>query len=350
MVHPVLQKKKYLVYYLLAWAFIGTVHATVLNHFYGFNHLISLTDSFVFYSLFGIIAIGLWYTVKYSDINKAKITDVILNHGGAAALTLVIWYLTGSFLLRQIFADNTEYLNFLNVSIPWRLTIGVFLYLLIILIYYLVISYRNLQEKILNEAELKSLVKETELSLLKSQINPHFLFNSLNSISSLTITNPAKAQEMIIKLSEFLRHSIGHKERQMISLSEEMDHILLYLDIEKVRFGDRLVYRLDISESCKNFEVPNMILQPLFENAVKHGVYESSDEVTISFVCEPCMDGIKLKISNNFDLEAAPRMGNRMGIKNIINRLRLIYQREDLLKTNKSNSIFEVEMILPKLT
>ena len=136
----------------------------------------------------------------------------------------------------------------------------------------------------------------------------------------------------------------------MISLSEEMDHILLYLDIEKVRFGDRLVYRLDISESCKNFEVPNMILQPLFENAVKHGVYESSDEVTISFVCEPCMDGIKLKISNNFDLEAAPRMGNRMGIKNIINRLRLIYQREDLLKTNKSNSIFEVEMILPKLT
>jgi LytS/YehU family sensor histidine kinase len=93
-----------------------------------------------------------------------------------------------------------------------------------------------------------------------------------------------------------------------------------------------------------------MILQPLFENAVKHGVYESSEEVTIAFVCEPFMDGVKLKISNNFDLEAAPRKGNRMGIKNIVNRLRLIYQREDLLKTNKSNSIFEVEMILPKLT
>ncbi len=349
MVHPVLNKRKYLAYYLSAWAGIGFVHAVVLNHFYGFTHLISCTDSIVFYSLFGIIAIGLWYTVKYSDLNKPRWFDLVLNHSGAAAITLIIWYFTAYFLLRQMFAENTDYMNFLSLSIPWRLTIGMFLYVLIILIYYLVISYRNLQEKIENEADLKSIVKETELSLLKSQINPHFLFNSLNSISSLTITNPAKAQEMIIKLSEFLRHSIGHKEKQMITLAEEIDHIILYLDIEKVRFGDRLSYNLDISEPCRNFELPNMILQPLFENAVKHGVYESTNEVSISFTCEPFTDGIKIKISNNFDLEATPRKGNRMGIKNIANRLRLIYQRDNLIKTNKSNSIFEVEMILPKL-
>jgi two-component system, LytTR family, sensor kinase len=348
MVHPVLQKRKYLIYYLSTWLVIGIVHTIILNHFYGFSHWISFVDGFVFYSLFGIIAIGLWYTVNYSDIDNPRLMDVVINHGGAAAITLIIWYFTGYFLLRQIFADNSEYLTFLNLSIPWRFTIGVFLYLLIILIYYLVISYRNLQEKISNEAELKSLVKETELSLLKSQINPHFLFNSLNSISSLTITNPAKAQEMIIKLSDFLRHSIGHKEKQMISLSEEIDHILLYLDIEKVRFGERLLYKFEMEEACKKFEVPCMILQPLFENAVKHGVYESSEEVIISFVCESCPDGISLRISNNFDSEAAPRKGNGMGIKNITNRLRLIYQRDDLLKITKYSSTFEVEMLIPK--
>jgi len=347
--HPIFNKTRNIVYYLIIWGAIAVVHAIVLDHYYGFSLLISIADSVVFNALFSIIAIGLWYTVRYNSFDHKHTQDVIINHIGVISISLVIWYFSGFFLLHEIFNDNSDYISFLNQSIPWRLASGLFFYALTVMVYYLIISYRNLQEKIQNELELKTLVKETELSLLKSQINPHFLFNSLNSISSLTITNPSKAQEMIIKLSEFLRHSISHKEEEMVPLHEEIEHITRYLEIEKVRFGDRLHYDFKLDKLCKDFPLPSMILQPIFENAIKHGVYESTEEITIDFTCLPKPEGMLLIISNNFDPEAPPRKGNRMGIKNIVNRLKLIYQYEDLLKVSKHDKTFEVELFLPRL-
>lgn len=347
--HPVFINRRNIIYYFIIWSVIAIAHAVVLNHYYGFSHLIAITDSFVFNALFSIVAIGLWYTVRYNTFDQKHFQDVIANHLGVAVISLVIWYFSGYFLLREIFSNQPDYMVFLNQSIPWRLVSGLFFYALTVLVYYLIISYRNLQEKIQNELELKTLVKETELSMLKSQINPHFLFNSLNSISSLTITNPAKAQEMIIKLSEFLRHSISHKEEQMVPLYDEIEHIMRYLEIEKVRFGARLHYDFKVDDACRNFPLPSMILQPIFENAIKHGVYESTEEVTITFTCQPNAIGMLLKISNNFDPEAPSRKGTRMGLKNITNRLKLIYQSDDLLKITKGEKIFVVELFLPKL-
>jgi len=347
--HPIFIKSRNIVYYLIMWGLIAIAHAVVLNHYYGFDHIISITDSFIFNALFAIIAIGLWYTVRYNTFDHKHLQDVVVNHLGVAIISLVIWYFSGYYLLHEMFDKQPDYITFLNQSIPWRLASGLFFYAVTVLVYYLIISYRNLQEKIQNELELKTLVKETELSMLKSQINPHFLFNSLNSISSLTITNPAKAQEMIIKLSEFLRHSISHKEEQMVPLYDEIEHIMRYMEIEKVRFGDRLHYDFKVDDLCRNFPLPSMILQPIFENAIKHGVYESTEEVTITFVCQPASNGMLLKISNNFDPESPSRKGTRMGLKNIINRLKLIYQSDDLLKISKGEKIFEVELFLPNM-
>ncbi|HEY4784771.1 MAG TPA: histidine kinase [Bacteroidales bacterium] len=347
--HPLFIRSRNLVYYIIIWCVIAAVQTISLNHYYGLSHLISITDSLVFNALFSIIAVGLWYTVRFNSFDHRHIQDVIINHLGVALISLVIWFFSGYFLLHELFTTQADYIIFLNQSIPWRLATGLFFYALTVLVYYLIISYRDLQEKIQNEMELKTLVKETELSMLKSQINPHFLFNSLNSISSLTITNPTKAQEMIIKLSEFLRHSISHKEEQMVPMYEEVEHIMRYLEIEKVRFGDRLHYDFRINDSCKNFPVPSMILQPIFENAIKHGVYESTEEVVIDFTCDPDASGMLLRISNNFDPDSPPRRGNRMGIKNIVNRLKLIYQYDDLLKINKHDRTFEVILFLPKI-
>ena len=347
--HPIFIKSRNIIYYVSIWGIIAIFHAIALSHYYSFDHLIAITDSFVFNALFSVIAIGLWYTVRFNSFDQRHIQDVVINHIGVALISMVIWFFSGYFMLHEMFSEHNDYLVFLNQSIPWRLATGLFYYALTVLVYYLIISYRNLQEKVQNEMELKALVKETELSMLKSQINPHFLFNSLNSISSLTITNPAKAQEMIIKLSEFLRHSISHKEEQMVPMHEEVEHIMRYLEIEKIRFGDRLHYHFKLDVACKNFPVPAMILQPIFENAIKHGVYESTEEVTIYFECNPASQGMSLKISNDYDPQAPPRKGNRMGIKNIANRLKLIYQSDDLLKISKGEKIFEVELFLPTL-
>jgi len=322
---------------------------TTFLDFYNFQlgFLVSIVDSFTYNFLFAVISIGLWYTVRYSNLDKANIINRFLYHLIEGIIISGLWLFISFFILKTVFSGNVIYLNSLTQSIPVQFGIGIIYYVISIMFYYLLLSYRNLQEKTKNEADLKTLLKETELSMLKAQINPHFLFNSLNSISSLTITDPEKAQEMIIKLSDFLRHSISHKDEQLVSLQEEIIHSQLYLDIEKIRFGDRLQYIFLEGENCCDALVPSMILQPLFENAIKHGVYESTEEITIRFTCRMTRVGLVLNISNNFDPDSPPRKGNGLGIKNISNRLKLLYQTDNLLRITKFAGSFEVELTIP---
>jgi sensor histidine kinase YesM len=345
--HPILSNTKNLLLYILVWLLILGLGITNNIAIFQLETSIAIIDSTIFITVYATIGIGLWYNLKYKNFEKINPLNRILYHIAEAFIITFLWILLCHLVLKPLIYQ--KYTPAPPGTLPMAFIFGLVFYTLLTLFYYLVLSYRNLQEKIQNELNLQSLIKEAELSLLKSQINPHFLFNSLNSISSLTISDPEKAREMIIKLSDFLRHSIGHKELQMTTLKDEIEHIVRYLDIEKIRFGDRLRYNFDISESCKNIKIPIMLFQPLFENAIKHGVYESTEPITIQFACIPLPKGIKAKISNNFDPEAPPRKGNRMGIKNVENRLKLIYQTDDLLKINKNDHIFEVELIIPSL-
>jgi LytS/YehU family sensor histidine kinase len=199
----------------------------------------------------------------------------------------------------------------------------------------------------LKEAELKSLVKEAELKSLKYQINPHFIFNALNSISALTIVEPEQAREMTINLSSFLRKTLSSNEKQTSSLLDELKNAKLYLDIEKIRFGDKLLYTEEIGEYCNEIEVPSMILQPVFENAIKHGVYESIEPVNIHFKCEEHLEYLKITVTNNFDEEAVPHKGEGIGMSNIQSRLRMIYNQDNLLKFSKKDGIFTVTIFIP---
>ncbi len=232
-----------------------------------------------------------------------------------------------------------------DVTFPYRIGTGVFIYLLVILTYFLFVSLTNLSEKNAREAKLESLVKETELKMLRSQINPHFLFNSLNSISSLTITDPEKARDMVIKLSEFMRYALSKKDEQPVSLRSELENLRLYLDIEKVRFGDRLSTEENIDEKCLEIKMPVMLLQPLYENAVKHGVYESTESVRIITQAKIIDGYIEITISNNYDPAPSSRRGTGTGLLNVARRLELFYGNKASIKTTKENGIYTVTLV-----
>jgi len=183
--------------------------------------------------------------------------------------------------------------------------------------------------------------------MLKSQINPHFIFNSLNSISSLTLSTPEKAREMIVKMSDFLRYSLV-QENEQITLKDELDQINTYLDIEKIRFGDQLIFESAVDAECLNGQVPRMILQPLFENAIKYGVYESMEPVTIKLFCENMNCELSITITNNFDPETIIKKGEGIGLANIRQRLQLNYGNRDLLMTRLENDQFTVNLRIPQ--
>ncbi len=347
MLNPIAKNKNYFITFAGVWSFIFVVQTFILNYFYGFNWQISIVDSAVFNFLFALIGFNMWYVIRFNLRETLTGIDLVINHIIIAVVIITLWLGASWFTLRFIFAGNDLYLQFLNDTLPWRAVTGIFFYLLFILFYYVILYYEDLQDKMKIESELQNLVNKAELSALKSQINPHFLFNSLNSISSLTITNPEKAQEMVIKLSDFLRYSLNHDETEKTSLKEEFDNLHRYLDIEKVRFGHRLNFKSNIDEQCIDQEIPNMILQPLIENAIKHGVYHSTEEVLIEMTCKIENGFLIIELINDYDPEAVKKKGQGIGLTNIRKRLQLIYKRQDLLITQGDKMIYRVTLKIP---
>ena len=333
--------------YVIVWVAIGVIHFFLLKNGFGFNTMVSAADSLVFNVSFGLIGVGLWYMVRFSDLQTRQVRELVIYHLSGLALTILVWVGLDYFILRQVFKSETQYLEFLQDSLTFRIVSGVFYYSLLVTIYYLVINFRELKEKREREARLVSLVKESELNLLRSQIRPHFLFNSLNSISSLTLTDPAKAQEMVIKLSEFMRYSLNLSDTLMSALEKDLYHAGLYLDIEKVRFGDKLAIEKEIAPEALDWQVPAMILQPLLENAIKHGVYESSEKVIVRVEATVEGNHLKIVIGNDVDPEATPRKGTGTGLKNVEARLLNHYGQGQLMSVNKSQHYFEVTLKIP---
>jgi sensor histidine kinase YesM len=345
--HPVLQERERLIVWWLVWLLLGLGQFALFYFAYGGFVEISIPDIIISFTIYSGIALVLWYPFRFFNSTNTKSLILISNLLLSGILTVGLWIIAIKYLLLLIFQGNNNYQAYWTATLPYRIGTGAFIYGLIILTYYLIISLTNLSEKKAKEAQLESIVKETELKMLRSQINPHFLFNSLNSISSLTITDSEKAREMVEKLSDFMRYALSRKDEQPVSLQSELENIRLYLDIEKVRFGDRLVTEENIDSGCFDFKIPVMLLQPLYENAVKHGVYESTESVRIKTQAKIINEFIEIIISNNYDPVAISRKGTGTGLLNVTRRLELFYGNKALLKTSKENEIYSVTLYLP---
>ena len=348
--HPFLKNRTIVLTYIITLSVVAIKQFLLLYRYFSINPLSAAADSLVFNAFLGAYGLSIWYAIRYSKpgTNQVKFKNIVSFILSLFVISL-IWCESSFLTLNILFSKDLIYLKFLESSFIWRMLFGFVFFVIIVLIYIIISYYDDLQEKQRREANLLEKVKEAELNLLKSQINPHFLFNSLNSINSLTITKPEKAQEMLIKLSDFLRYSISPDDNALTDMKKEIENIHRYLDIEKVRFGNKLQYQFDIAEDCSQLKIPQMILQPLYENAVKHGVYESVEPIMINTLCRYDNGYIKMQISNNYDSDYPSKKGAGIGLKNIKERMALIYGKNDLLTTEKSQDCFLVKLNVPQL-
>lgn len=345
MKHPLTNNYRLLGFYVLFWAVIAIFNIVLQVVWYNVPITYSLLDSGTNYILYPLIGSSIWYSIRYNSLEDVGVFRLVLFHFIAASILCGIWvYISYAIYQPFISSDN----NFLNDGLPSKIFAGYIMYAIFLVFFYAVNYYQSLKEKIKKEGEYKALIREAELQALKSQINPHFLFNSLNSISSLTVSNPEKAQEMVINLSTFMRYSLMHNEKEMVSFSRELENIKLYLSIEKVRFGKKLNAEFEIDAHCLESEIPNMILQPLFENAIKYGVYETTEMVTIKTTCECEANVLKITLVNDYDSSTIKKRGEGIGLRNIRKRMEIIYNQPDLLKITDHKTSFEVQLIIPQ--
>jgi sensor histidine kinase YesM len=347
LVNPILNKPKNLVLYIIFWLIIISLNFLLLYLGFRLKLETSLIDSLVFYSILGALGLSYWYPTKYISLGDNRKVRFVINHLIGGIISSAIWLAAGYFIINNLFNYTDDFTTFFSNSLIGQFIIGALFYYLITSYYYLFIYYNNLQKKIANEAELKNLITQAELKTLKFQINPHFIFNSLNSMSALTTINPDKAREMILKLADFLRFTLANNDKQQNTLGEELKNIRLYLDIEKIRFEDKFEFIENIDKGCLDCKIPNMILQPLFENVIKHAVYDALEPVKLNLSCKKADNSLKIILENNFETESSANKNAGIGIKNIQNRLKLMYGQQNLIEIKKENNVFKVTLIIP---
>ena len=192
-----------------------------------------------------------------------------------------------------------------------------------------------------------ALLKEAELFKLRQQLQPHFLYNSLNAISALIITAPDKAGEMISRLADFLRTAVKQGRSETVPLAEELDYLRQYLWIESVRFGDRLCVEWAGADDVAGAHIPPLLLQPVIENAIRYAVYGQTGAVTISILVESNSEILRITVRNPYDA-TMKSSGTGFGLEGIRRRLYLIYARQDLLKTEATDGHFTTTILIPQ--
>jgi two-component system, LytTR family, sensor kinase len=175
------------------------------------------------------------------------------------------------------------------------------------------------------EERMRRQITEAELRALRAQINPHFLFNSLNTIADLIVTDPGRAELMTVQLAKVFRHVLNNSDRQMITVSEELAFLRAYLEIEAVRFGDRLSVRFDIDDATSTESVPSLILQPVVENALKHGLARKVGYGTLQIGVGREDGFLRMTVEDDGPGFARQANGNGVGLRNVNERLATIY-------------------------
>ena len=327
------------VYHSLFWLFTLLVLTLIEGFEQGFWFTLSNEIIRVFFYCL-IVYFNLYYLIpNYLTQNK------FLTYGGLlilatviiTPLNVIVFYLkfTGHPEAQQMLVESRNFYFLISFLVAGISTI--------------VKIVSDWSQQLKEKQELETQTMQSELRFLKSQINPHFLFNSLNSISALVGTQPEQARTMIHQLSDFLRGTLGKDDRQLISLAEELKHLELYLAIEQVRFGHRLTSIIEHDEKCLNLKLPALLLQPIVENAIKFGLYDHVGDIIISVKSKVENEKLIIEVRNPFDpLTSQPRKGTGFGLNSIQRRLYLLYAQNDLLTTQTENTVFITLLKIPQ--
>jgi len=260
-----------------------------------------------------------------------------------------LWLLVLRVVLWFFFNSNQAYMSLLLQSSSLRFGLAFLMVGCMAMMSLLWYTQQEQKETDTRKSEAEKIAKDAELYKLRQQLQPHFLFNSLNSISALTGSQPEKARHMIQQLSDFLRGTLKKDELLWTTLEDELQYLQLYLDIEKVRFGYRLQTIVTHTEDALQMKLPPMLLQPIVENAIKFGLYDTLGEVVISINAETIDGVLQVSVQNPYDEETLQPAGTGFGLTSIQRRLYLLFARHDLLKTTKENNNFITTVIIPQL-
>jgi two-component system, LytTR family, sensor histidine kinase AlgZ len=302
--------------------------------------------------IYQFVCLSAWYTCRATPLQGSSFLRLRFSHLAAAVIISFLWVQVARLLAYALSAFSS--FRGLNErfapQIPVLFGVGFLLYLLSVAIHYVILAIEDSRRAEARAMETSILARDAELKALKAQVNPHFLFNSLNSISALTSLDPKKAREMCILLAEFLRMTLGLGERSSVPISEELSLLHHYLAIEKVRFGARLQMEENLQGLATSIQIPPLLLQPLVENAITHGIANLPDGGVVRLSGYSNDARVVIAVENTFDPDASPTRKGGLGLKNVRSRLEARYGKDAIMRISAENANFKVELSFPAET
>ncbi|MBV8549775.1 MAG: histidine kinase [Acidobacteriaceae bacterium] len=338
--HPLLKSWKHLLSYCTAWVPVGIIFGLALAFTGRLSWQETAAITIPTTILLAVLCTSAWFVARSLPLRSAPAWKLLVNQTLAAVCASAVVLVFGHHWVELLSRFFPGLIMRFKASLPILTAMTWLIYLLAVALCHLWIAIESSRR-----AEILS--REAELRALKAQINPHFLFNSLNSISALTSADPAKARDMCIRLSDFLRSSLRLGERTSIPFGEELALTKSYLDVEQVRFGQRLRVTQDFDAGCADCDVPPLLVQPLVENAIKHGIAMLSEGGEIAMTGQRNDHHLRVTVENPFDPDA-PVMGKSgFGLVNVRNRLEARYGSAAKLEVQVDQRRYRVVLSLP---
>lgn len=332
--HPILASRNGLALYLLAWSAVAVLLAGLLRMQGDLDFIQGLQLSAPLALLYAFLCLVPWYGCRALPVGKTSVIKLVVNHLGATVFSTAVWA-GAARLLGMVYDFDPR-----SLDMTLLITVGFLLQGLSVALHYTWLAIEASRDAAIQ-------AREAELRALKAQVNPHFLFNSLNSIAALASIDPARAREMCIHLSGFLRQTLGLGEKESITWGEELKLAQTYLDVEQIRFGKRLRVEMHVEEGCNRCQVPPLVLQPLIENAVKHGIASLVDGGTIRVASVFSNDTMLVSVENTFDPDSPSARSNGLGLRNVRSRLETRFGGAGQLTVNTGEGTFRAQMSMP---
>ena len=345
--HPIVSRPRQLALYVVLWIPL-TVLLVYLLRAAGLSEQNTGMLLWLMAPVYALLCLLAWYPCLATPLHRSGVIRIVVTHTVAAALISGLWTILAIF-----------YVSGLSLLEPFRglsqmpglykliFGTGVLIYLLWAASYYVIQTMESSQAAEQRVVEASMLARDAELRALKAQINPHFIFNSLHSISALTSIDPSKARDMCISLADFLRTTLGMGEKTLIPLKDEVDLIHRYLSVEKIRFGARLDMQESIEEQALSTTIPPLILQPLIENAIVHGVAHLPEGGWIRLQARSVEGRLAIAVDNNFDPDYKSKRKSGIGLANVRERIEARYGQDGSFIAAAEGDRFHVAISLP---
>ena len=346
--HPIFHSARHLIFVASLWLALSFIISYSLHY----DLEIKLSDSLALFLpllfTYFFFCIANYFICLRLPIRQTSFPRLFTTQLAGMVSTVLMWLALAalySYTLDKI-SDTDLFLLFFD-SLVLLAIIGAILYCFWILAHYIYLMAEQHDHMQRAELQQRLLISQTELQAVKATVHPHFLFNSLNTLANLALVDPKKVHDLCLKMAEFLRYSVSYGKKETATIGDEIQHIKNYLSIENERYGSRLKIFIELDEDIHEEPILPLLLFPLVENSIKHGIDSSLEGGTLSVCIKQSAGTINISIVNPCDDKSRRLSGENIGLSSVRKRLNAHYGESSRLTVSKEDGSFSVHITIP---